>query len=126
VREETAPAGLGVGHGGVMDAAGGMSLRNRRTARAASGLALGASIAALLAACSPGADYPSILDKPAPRADQTMNPDQVRQATDALISDRNRLSNDTQASQQAGQAPQQASAPAATGSTRPAGSAPKP
>jgi hypothetical protein len=89
-------------------------------------LALGASIAALLAACSPGADYPSILDKPAPRADQTMNPDQVRQATDALISDRNRLSNDTQASQQAGQAPQQASAPAATGSTRPAGSAPKP
>jgi hypothetical protein len=103
-----------------------MSLRNRRTARAAAGLALGASIAALLAACSPGADYPSILDKPAPRADQTMNPDQVRQATDALISDRNRLSNDTQASQQAGQVPQQASAPAATGSTRPAGSAPKP
>jgi len=103
-----------------------MSLLNRRTARAAAGFALGASIAALLAACSPGADYPSILDKPAPRADQTMNPDQVRQATDALISDRNRLSNDTQASQQAGQAPQQASAPASTGSTRPAGSAPKP
>jgi hypothetical protein len=109
-----------------MDAAGGMSLRNRRTARVIAGLALGASIAALLAACSPGADYPSILDKPAPRADQTMNPDQVRQATDALISDRNRLSSDAQASQQAGQAPQQASAPAATGTTRPAGSAPKP
>jgi hypothetical protein len=105
---------------------GEMSLRNSRTARVVAGLALGASIAALLAACSPGADYPSILDKPAPRADQTMNPDQVRQATDALISDRNRLSNDTQASQQAGQAPQQASAPASTGSTRPAGSAPKP
>src|ERR1700733_7426827 len=105
-----------------------MSLRNRRTvaARVIAGLALGALIAALVAACSPGADYPSILDKPAPRADQTMNPDQVRQATDALISDRNRLSNDSQASQQAGQAPQQASAPAATGSTRPAGSAPKP
>jgi hypothetical protein len=83
-------------------------------------LALGASIAALVAACSPGADYPSILDKPAPRADQTMNPDQVKQATDALISDRNRLSTDSQAGQQ------QASAPASTGSTRPAGSAPKP
>jgi hypothetical protein len=98
-----------------------MSLRNRRTvaARVIAGLALGASIAALLAACSPGADYPTILDKPAPRADQTMNPDQVRQATDALISDRNRLSSDAQANQQA-------SAPAATGSTRPAGSAPKP
>ena len=87
------------------------------------GLVLGASIAALVAACSPGADYPSILDKPAPRADQTMNPDQVKQATDALISDRTRLSTDAQASQPASQ---QASAPASTGSTRPAGSAPKP
>jgi hypothetical protein len=102
-----------------------MSLRKRRTvaARVVAGLALGASIAALVAACSPGADYPAILDKPAPRADQTMNPDQVKQATDALISDRNRLSTDAQANQQANQ---QASAPAATGSTRPAGSAPKP
>jgi hypothetical protein len=86
------------------------------------GVALGASIAALLAACSPGADYPSILDKPAPRADQTMNPDQVKQATDALISDRTRLS----AGAPPAQAPQQVSAPATTGSTRPAGSAPKP
>jgi hypothetical protein len=86
------------------------------------GLALGASIAALVAACSPGADYPSILDKPAPRADQPMNPDQVKQATDALISDRTRMS----AGVQPAQAPQQASAPATTGSTRPAGSAPKP
>ena len=98
-----------------------MSLCKRRTvaARVVAGLALGASITVLLAACSPGADYPSILDKPAPRAEQTMNPDQVKQATDALISDRNRLSSDSQANQQA-------SAPAATGSTRPAGSAPKP
>jgi hypothetical protein len=98
---------------------GGMSLLNRRTARVVAGLALGASIAGLVAACSPGADYPAVLDRPAPRADQTMNPDQVKQATDALISDRNRLSSDTQANQQAG-------APAATGSTPPAGSAPKP
>ena len=96
-------------------------MRNRRTvaARVVAGLALGASIATLLAACSPGADYPAILDRPAPRADQPMNPDQVKQATDALISDRSRLSAGTQA-------PQQASAPATTGSTRPAGSAPKP
>jgi hypothetical protein len=98
-----------------------MSLCKRRTvaARVVAGLALGASIAVLVAGCSPGADYPSILDKPAPRAEQTMNPDQVKQATDALISDRNRLSSDSQVNQQA-------SAPAATGSTRPAGSAPKP
>jgi hypothetical protein len=93
-------------------------------ARVVAGLALGASIAVLVAGCSPGADYPAILDRPAPRADQTMNPDQVKQATDALISDRTRLSTDAQAGQQAAQ--QQASAPAATGSTRPAGSAPKP
>ena len=112
----------------VVDAAGGIGLRKRRTvtARVVAGLALGASIAALMAACSPGADYPAVLDRPAPRADQTMNPDQVRQATDALISDRTRLSTDAQASQQAGQAPQQASAPATTGSTPPAGSTPKP
>ena len=99
-----------------------MSLRRRRTvaARIVAGLALSAAIAALLAACSPGADYPSILDKPAPRADQTMNPDQVKQATDALISDRSRLSAGST------QAPQQASAPATTGSTRPAGSTAKP
>jgi hypothetical protein len=108
-----------------------MSLRKRRTvaARVVAGLALGASIAALVAGCSPGADYPAILDKPAPRAEQPMNPDQVKQATDALISDRNRLSTDAQANQQANQqqaGQQQASAPAATGSTRPAGSAPKP
>ncbi len=91
-------------------------------ARVVAGLALGALIAALVAACSPGADYPSILDKPAPRADQPMSPDQVKQATDALISDRARMG----AGVQPAQAPQQASAPAATGSTRPAGSAPKP
>jgi hypothetical protein len=99
-----------------------MSLCNRRTvaARVVAGVALGASIAALVAACSPGADYPAILDRPAPRADQPMNPDQVKQATDALISDRNRLSADAQASQQ------QAGTPATTGSTRAAGSAAKP
>jgi hypothetical protein len=86
------------------------------------GLAVGALIATLLGACSPGADYPVILDRPAPRADQTMSPDQVKQATDALISDRTRLS----AGAPPAQAPQQVSAPAVTGSTRPAGSAPKP
>jgi len=86
-------------------------------------LAIGASIAVLVAACSPGADYPAILDRPAPRADQPMNPDQVKQATDALISDRTRLS---AGAQPAPAAAQQTSAPATTGSTRPAGSAPKP
>lgn len=98
-----------------------MDLRNRRTvaARVVAGVTLGASIAVLVAACSPGADYPVILDRPAPRADQPMNPDQVKQATDALISDRNRLSAANP------QASPQTAAPATTGST-PAGSAAKP
>jgi hypothetical protein len=104
-----------------------MDLRNRRTvALAVAGLAIAASLAAVVAACSPGADYPTILDRPAPRADQPMNPDQVKQATDALISDRTRLSGGAQPAQPAPAATQQTSAPATTGSTRPAGSAAKP
>src|ERR1700719_163609 len=106
----------------VVEQVGGIGLCKRRTvaARVVAGLALGAAIAALVAACSPGADYPSILDKPAPRAEPPMTPDQVKQAPDALISDRSRLSAGAPAPQQAS-AP---AAPAATGSTRPAGSAP--
>jgi hypothetical protein len=96
-------------------------VRDRGTvaARVIAGVAVAASIAVLAASCSPGADYPTILDRPAPRADQPMSPDQVKQATSSLISDRDRLSAEAQAAQ-AG------TAPAATGSTRPAGAAPKP
>src|SRR5215470_17840225 len=103
-----------------MGAAGGSRLRNRRNlaARIVAGLALGAA-AVLIAACSPGADYPAVLDRPAPRAEQTMNPDQVRQATDALKSDRDKLN--------AQQTTQPTSAPATTASTRTTpGSATKP
>ena len=97
-----------------------MRSRERVTTRLVAGLAIGVSIAVLMAACSPGGDYPTILDKPMPRADQPMSPDQVKQATDALISDRDRLSAEAQAAGQSG-AP-----PATTGSTRTAGVAPKP
>src|SRR4029077_4116562 len=99
-----------------------MDLRNRRTvaARVVAGVTFGASIAVLVTACSPGADYPVILDRPAPRADQPVYPGQVKQATDALISDRNRLSAANP------QASQQTAAPATTGSTPPAGPAAKP
>ena len=48
-----------------------------------------------LSGCSPGADYPTIFpaihDMPPPRSDTTMNADQVQQATEALITDRNHL-----------------------------------
>ena len=49
-----------------------------------------------MSGCSPGVDYPSIFpavhDMPPPRADTTMNADQVQQATEALITERNHLS----------------------------------
>jgi hypothetical protein len=50
-----------------------------------------------VAGCSPGADYPSpsifpaVHDMPPPRNDTTMNPLQVQQATEDLISERNHL-----------------------------------
>jgi hypothetical protein len=71
--------------------------------------------AVLLGACSVGGEYPTVLAPPAPRAEEPMSADQVKQATDALISDRTRLSADTQAA-----------APATTGSTPSAGAAAKP
>jgi hypothetical protein len=74
--------------------------------------------AALLSACSPGAEYPTVLAPSAPRAEVPMSADEVKQATDALINDRARLSADAQAAQ--------VGAPATTGTTPSAGAATKP
>lgn len=53
-----------------------------------------------MSACSPGADYPSIFpavhDTPPPRAETPMDANQVQQATEDLITDRNRLSAEAQ------------------------------
>jgi hypothetical protein len=53
-----------------------------------------------MSGCSPGADYPSIFpavhDAPPPRADTPMDANQVQQATEDLITDRNRLSAEAQ------------------------------
>jgi len=49
------------------------------TKRGFAGVAVGAALAVMLAACSPGADYPNLAARPDPRA-QTMSPDQVKQA----------------------------------------------
>jgi hypothetical protein len=76
------------------------------------------AMAALLSACSPGAEYPTVLAAPAPRAEEPMTADEVKQATNALISDRTRLSADALAAQ--------AGAPASTGTTPSAGAATKP
>ena len=61
-----------------------------------------AAIAACLvtSACSPGADYPTLFpaihDMPPPRADAPLNSVQVQQATEDLITERNRLNGDKQ------------------------------
>jgi hypothetical protein len=44
----------------------------------------------LIAGCSAGT-YPAVLADPAPRQESTMTPDEVKQATDSLLSDRNHL-----------------------------------
>jgi hypothetical protein len=58
-------------------------------------LAFAASACFLVAACSPGADYPSIFpavhDMPPPRTDTTMDQLQVQKATEDLITQRNHL-----------------------------------
>jgi hypothetical protein len=75
---------------------------------------LAAAMAVCVSGCSPGADYPSLFpaihDMPPPRAETTMDPDQVQQATEALITERNHLSSETQGGGQA----KDATPPAAT------------
>ena len=60
-------------------------------------LAVVAVIAALgLAGCAGEAGFPSVHDIPAPRAETTLTPDQVKQATDSLISQREQLQTSAQ------------------------------
>ena len=76
-----------------------------------------------MSGCSPGADYPSLFpavhDMPPPRADTPMDDNQVQQATEDLISDRNRLSAEAQGDGQSANAAANSAAktpPAAGGS----------
>lgn len=77
-----------------------MQRRLRVTTRVLAVMASVALAALALSGCSPGADYPSIFpavhDMPPPRADTPMDPNQVQQATEDLITDRNRLSAEAQ------------------------------
>src|SRR5690349_7447300 len=56
-----------------------------------------------LAACSPGADYPSLFpavhDIPPPRADSPLDANQVQRATEDLITARDRLNTEAQGAQ---------------------------
>jgi hypothetical protein len=78
-----------------------------------------AAMVVLVSGCS--SDYPAVLANPTPRDDPPMTPDQIKQATDNLISDRNQLSTQVDAGQGNGAAP----ATPATGA-QPAGAPAKP
>ena len=71
--------------------------------RASSFLGLAAIVCLILAACSPGADYPSLFpsvhDIPPPRTDTPLDTNQVQQATEDLISARDHLSAESQGAQ---------------------------
>jgi hypothetical protein len=64
------------------------------TARVLAGLAVAAAAALLVSGCSspaaPGL-FPAVFNDPPPRDEATLSPDQVKQAMDNLISDRNHL-----------------------------------
>jgi cell division septation protein DedD len=77
-------------------------LAKRRLASAFS-LAVAAAAYLVLASCSPGADYPSLFpavhDRSSVRSDTPLDPNQVQQATEDLISARDRLSAEAQSGQ---------------------------
>ena len=70
------------------------------TPRRAAFLVVATVAGLVLAACSPGADYPSLFpsvhDIPPPRTDTPLDSNQVQQATEDLISARDRLSAEAQ------------------------------
>lgn len=61
--------------------------------------AMAAALAFVLSGCSE-VGYPAIHDMPAPRADTPLTPDQVKQLTDDLTSERDHLSAEVQGSAQ--------------------------
>jgi len=55
------------------------------------------AIACFISGCSDLGNYPAVHDMPAPRADTTLTPDQVKQETDSLVNERDHLSSEAQA-----------------------------
>ena len=99
--------------------------------------AIAASVAFLVSGCSETSFFPAVHDMPAPRVDTPLTPDQVKQATDALTSERDHLNTQIQPNGQPGPAPSAAAAQqkpppsaqpasAAAGATQSAGADPKP
>jgi hypothetical protein len=65
----------------------GRSVRKRLLAA----LAVGVAASALISGCSAPGVFPAILSEPTSRNDTTLSPDQVKDATANLISERDRL-----------------------------------
>lgn len=100
-------------------------------------LAVAAAVAFLVSGCSEGALFPAVHDMPAPRADTPLTPDQVKQATEALTSERDHLTTQALPNGQPGTASAAAAAQqkprpstqavnAQSGATQTAGADPKP
>lgn len=81
-------------------------------------LAIAAAAGLLVSGCSPEVGFPAVHDMPAPRADTPLTPDEVKQATDNLISQRDHLSTATSPNNQAGTASNGSANAATTTSTR--------
>ena len=64
---------------------------NRRLAGVASAGLVSAAAAILLSGCTSDNAFPAVHDMPAARSETKLTPDQVKQATDDLISDRDRI-----------------------------------
>ena len=82
----------------------GVDRRRSVTMRVLAGLAFAAAAAVGVSGCSPGTEYPSIFpavhDMPPPRADTPLDPAQVQQATEDLVTERNHLNSEAQAAGQ--------------------------
>jgi hypothetical protein len=92
-------------------------------------VALAGACCLILSACSPGANYPSLFpavhDTPPPRSETPLDSVQVQQATEDLISARDRLSTEAQSSQSRNSArPSASSATAAAAKKQPVALAP--
>jgi hypothetical protein len=72
-----------------------------------------AGVALLVAGCSTDTIFPAVHDMPAARTETTLTPDQIKQATDNLVSERDHLNTEAQNQPTAQPA---TNAPATTGS----------
>lgn len=72
-----------------------MNGRARVRGRWFGSLAIAGALAVLVSGCS-GSSFPAVHDMPGPRIDTTLTPDEVKQATDNLTSDRDHLTAEAQ------------------------------